>query len=101
MKQLVTIKQWVTIYAVENGQQELSETQWIMFKSAFTFHRIGGPAIEYHDTSSLSDSSLREIWWIEGLCYTKTHYSRIMKKIKNMTLAERLTDPTWWVREMT
>jgi hypothetical protein len=55
-------------------------------------HRTDGPAVEYADGG-------RE-WWIDGVIYNKRDFKKMIKETNKMSLAMRLTDPRWWVREL-
>jgi hypothetical protein len=74
----------------EDGPAIISrDTRFWVYRSLN--HRVDGPAIEYVN-------GLKE-WYIEGIKYTEEQFLKIIDEVKNMTLAERLTDPRWWVRE--
>ncbi len=55
-------------------------------------HRVDGPAIEYSDG--------RKRWYIGGEEYTEKQFNELIKQVNEMSLAMKLTDPRWWVREL-
>jgi hypothetical protein len=78
-------------------------------------HRIGGPAVEWADGTKwwYVDSRLHRIdgpaiewanghkeWWIDGKQYSEQGFSKLIKQVNEMSLAMKLTDPRWWVREL-
>jgi dCMP deaminase len=60
------------------------------------YHRLDGPAIE---EDAVAYGSFPNHYYIDGVAYELVDYMRIIKEVKNMSPAERLTDPRWWVRE--
>jgi hypothetical protein len=55
-------------------------------------HRIGGPAIEWADGG--------RSWYIGGEEHTEQDFNETIKQVNEMSLAMKLTDPRWWVREL-
>ena len=55
-------------------------------------HRINGPAIEYVSGS-------RE-WYIDGEQYSEQEFETLLKEVKSLDKALRLTDPREWVRKL-
>jgi hypothetical protein len=55
-------------------------------------HRVDGPAIEW--------TSGEMQWWIDNYFYTKQDFNKLIKEVNEMSLAMKLTDPRWWVREL-
>jgi uncharacterized Fe-S cluster-containing protein len=55
-------------------------------------HRVDGPAVEYTDGN--------KVWYVDGIFYWEQEFDKIMKEVNEMSLAMKLTDPRWWVREM-
>jgi hypothetical protein len=55
-------------------------------------HRLDGPAV-------LSHSGYKE-WWLDGQQFNNEEdYNEVLNQVRNMSDAERLTDPRDWVRE--
>jgi hypothetical protein len=67
-----------------NGDKEW----WIEGK----LHRVDGPAVEY----VYGDNE----WWIDHERYTEYDFNNLIKQVNEMSLAMKLTDPRWWVREL-
>lgn len=79
-------------HTLENGIQIYTIDEWfdILF---LTFHRIDGPAIEWNNGECY--------YYLDGTrCKTKEEYIEILNEVYNMSLAEKLTDPRRWVREL-
>jgi hypothetical protein len=55
-------------------------------------HRIDGPAVE--DTDGTKE------WWVDDEQHFKQDFNRLIKETNKMSLAMKLTDPRWWVREL-
>jgi hypothetical protein len=56
-------------------------------------HREVGPAIVY--------ANGEESWYLDGVSYTEEEFNKIINEVKQLPLELKLTDPRWWVREMT
>jgi hypothetical protein len=56
------------------------------------YHRLDGPAAESAD-------GYKE-WWIDNKEYIEQDFNELIKEINKMSLAMKLTDPRWWVREL-
>jgi hypothetical protein len=55
-------------------------------------HRLDGPAVEW--------TGGYRVWYIDDTKHTKQDFDNIIKQTNEMSLAMRLTDPRWWVREL-
>lgn len=89
---------------------EGDQREWFIYGKR---HRIDGPAIEYSKLrADLNDKEYNDnlidydndasnySWYIDDVSCSQLEHSLIMQEVKNMSLAERLTDPRWWVREL-
>lgn len=63
-----------------------NESWWVNGK----LHKLNGPALKLQ-------SGL--YWYIDSKRYSKKKFVKLIKEVKDMPLAMRLTDPRWWVRE--
>lgn len=107
MKKIVLIR-------TKEGEFELSEMEWLLFdinylhctnKAAVEYlgsttkfwyqegkrHRLNGPAVELENGE--------KAWRIDDFEYSKHLFDALIRRIKEMPLELRLTDPRWWVRE--
>jgi hypothetical protein len=55
-------------------------------------HRTDGPAVEHTD-------GYKE-WWVDDEQHFKQDFNKLIKQINKMSLAMKLTDPRWWIREL-
>jgi len=62
---------------------------WYMYGKR---HRLDGPAVEFADGTKW--------WYVDSEEYTEKQFDKIMKEVNEMSLAMKLTDPRWWVREL-
>jgi hypothetical protein len=111
---------YITIYTKEQGKLELTEKQWGEYDYDYdlvTFHRANGPAVEYKEGTKewWLNNKLHRVdgpavehgfteykeWWIDNKRYSEKEFIQIIEEVKSLPLALRLTDPRWWVREMT
>jgi hypothetical protein len=59
-------------------------------------HRLNGPAImEWTDGE---DEMLR--WYVDDEKYSREQFIELIKQVNEMSVAMKLTDPRWWVREL-
>jgi hypothetical protein len=68
----------------EDGQEE-----WFLHNKR---HRLDGPAL-------INNDLLIRDWYLDNEPLIEHEHIATMNEVNKMTLAERLTDPRWWVRE--
>ena len=78
-------------------------------------HRVGGPAIEYRSGSKewflygnlhrIDGPAMDRVdgskhWCIDGKSYFEEEFDQLIKEIKDLPLALKITDPREWVRKI-
>jgi hypothetical protein len=85
----------------ESGPAIISATKrwWV---NEGRIHRIDGPAIEIEIGQSDQSEVTRfaTLFFLDDQGYNEEEFTTLVTDAKKFSLAERLTDPRWWVREM-
>jgi hypothetical protein len=90
------MRPWVTCYT-KSGRIKFTKEQWMEGSKRLSLdqkflHRLDGPAVIYSDGEGY--------YWIDGEGYKEDKFRATIAAVKRMSLAERLTDPRDWVREL-